>query len=154
MTEYAGAFRQVTESGGIVPTALNGSHVKCTDPDHHGCPLCTAPADAHLEAAMRKLRANTGEFKPRLLWAEAAALLARLEAADRWNAIMSCKRIRVLGAAGLDDDGDYARIGLELWSTYPMAPLPDGYDIEDRRLLTKFAERAAYRNPQPAKEGE
>lgn len=42
-----------------------------------------APADAHLEAALAKLRANTGEFKPRLLRDEAAALLAKLEAADR-----------------------------------------------------------------------
>lgn len=77
-----------------MPTALNGSHVKCTDPDHHGCPLCTAPADAHLEAAMRKLRANTGEFKPRLLWAEAAALLAYLTPAvpNHWNADDVLKR--------------------------------------------------------------
>lgn len=115
-------------------------------------------ADAHLESALAKLRAMM-QIAPKIdiepIWPhEAAALLAKIEAADKWQALMSCNRIRVLGTAGLDDDGDYAHIGLELWTTYPMAPLPDGYDIEDRRLLTKFAERAAYRNPQPAGGGE
>lgn len=100
---------------------MSESYVKCTDPDHHGCPLCTAPADADLEAAMRTLRfaASGGTERTEMPSRQAAALLSRLEAADRL--------------------ATQAQFAVELLSNDGQPEMAEELDYA----------LAAYRNPQP-----
>lgn len=65
--------------------------------------------------------------------------------AARWDALINCARIRVLGSAGLISDtdpygkphGNSAHLGLELWTQYP-----EGTSPENTKLLEKFADKA------------
>jgi hypothetical protein len=87
------------------------------------------------------------KIKP--LEAEIQRLKAELEdkslAAARWNALMGCARVRVLGSAGLKDPvdpngkafGNYAHIGLELWTKHSGETLPGVIE-----LIEKFADKA------------
>lgn len=61
------------------------------------------------------------------------------KAADKWQALMSCQRIRVLGSCLLEGE-DYGHIGLEVWTHY--INLTDGTDKQDREILEQFIERA------------
>jgi len=55
--------------------------------------------------------------------------------ADRWDALMSCQRIRVLGYAALGDP-QKQHIGLELWARYPNYEEPP----ESRKRFEEFIE--------------
>lgn len=55
-----------------------------------------------------------------------------LEDAERWRALVSCDRIRILGTGGLGKDNQH--IGLEVWDKYPGTH-PDG-SVD----LTKFVD--------------
>ena len=64
------------------------------------------------------------------------------EDAERWQAVIGCARVRVLGSAGLDPNSTYyregyAHIGVELWTQHP-APREEWA----RQELTKFADVA------------
>lgn len=68
--------------------------------------------------------------------------------ARRWNALLNCKRIRVLGYAGYNEDqGNYRHIGLELWTQH-QAKTIDGA----KELITQFADTAAALSAQPQQE--
>ena len=72
----------------------------------------------------------------------AAKEVAKLrEDAERWQAIAGCKRVRVLGTAGVlpehrKEDG-YAHIGLELWTRHSHDSEPGAVE-----MLTTFADIA------------
>lgn len=86
---------------------------------------------------------------------EAAALNI---AAQRWNALINTARIRVLGYAGLDKQahpdgreyGDYAHLGLELWTQHP--PTLDRYEDSKHniKLLTEYADKSRVANTERA----
>ncbi len=58
--------------------------------------------------------------------------------AERWNALLNCKRIRVLGHAGFNKDQiGYRHIGLELWTRHQAETTGNA-----RELITEFADAA------------
>lgn len=52
--------------------------------------------------------------------------------AERWRALISCERIRILGTGGLGSDSQH--LGMEVWDKFPVA-LEDGSEV-----LTKFVD--------------
>ena len=60
--------------------------------------------------------------------------------AERWRGILASERIRPMGSAGIDSPGDYAHLGLELWTTYPESPEKQNNKI-GIDWLTKFADK-------------
>lgn len=68
-------------------------------------------------------------------------VLAELDNARRWNALMASARIRVLGSAGLNSDGtradasDYIHFGMEFWSAY--GPKSDAEQFEPENVLAR-----------------
>jgi hypothetical protein len=71
-------------------------------------------------------------------------------AAECWNALCSCDRIKIMGVAGLDSNSpDFAtpraHIGLELWTQHEAKG--DAQDINGRDWFSRFMEKAvaAYR---------
>lgn len=69
------------------------------------------------------------------------------ELAAKWDALMGCGRVRLLGCAGLDDPAsEYAHIGFELWTLYAA---PEGMEerladenIVGKQRLDEFANKA------------
>lgn len=62
----------------------------------------------------------------------------KLVSADRWEAIMRCDRVRVLGHANLGNSGQH--IGFELWDNYPPGMLDAKAEKMNREALTTFAD--------------
>lgn len=59
------------------------------------------------------------------------AIAKMIESAARWDALMICPRIRMLGSAGVDpktgertNGDDWVHFGAEFWSRYDMERLP------------------------------
>jgi len=93
--------------------------------------------DAHLNIALLK------ECHERLVEAERDAA--------RWNALLNCDRIRILGWAGLDMQGHpkpdadgYVHFGAEFWTHHSA-----GTDNDSRQVLTSFADAAIAKEKQP-----
>lgn len=71
--------------------------------------------------------------------------MSDFEDAERWRALISCARVRVVDSTGLTSDvnsygrpyGDYAHISINLWTEH--ACKSDEWDVEH---LTKFADKA------------
>lgn len=61
-----------------------------------------------------------------------------VSSADRWNALMRCDRIRVLGSANLGNSGQH--IGLELWDNYPPAMVTKEQQEVNRNSLATFVD--------------
>lgn len=61
--------------------------------------------------------------------------LTTQQKADRWDALMSCERIRMMGSAKLGDP-EQQHLGLELWAKYP-GNLDDSHG---RQVLMEFVE--------------
>jgi hypothetical protein len=55
--------------------------------------------------------------------------------AERWRALMSCQRVRVLGSARLGEENQH--IGLELWENFPQV-VPT--NEQSKAALTKFVD--------------
>jgi hypothetical protein len=116
-----------------------------TEPMNAGAVEYDTPA---LESALAKLRANTGEFKPRLLRDEAAALLAKIEAADRleWQPIETAPKdgtpMLVCSHAG--------HVGRATYDAEERCFQDEHTEfIETRWLSAWMPLPPAYRNPQP-----
>lgn len=60
--------------------------------------------------------------------------------AKRWDALMSCGRIRILGSAKLGSETAPQHIGLELWEQYPAESLSDSLQLQQKSELTKFVD--------------
>ncbi len=64
--------------------------------------------------------------------------------ANRWRALMSSERIRVMGYAGFKDgkprtDNSYLHIGVEFWNKHPSPHPSEQYPQEaDRELFTVY----------------
>lgn len=100
-----------------------------------------------LDRAEAKLR--NWRSKPAHMFQELDAaidvILASLDDARRWRALMDTARFRVQGSAGLDREGNrnpgepYIHFGMEFWSAYRA----DGADADNERarnMLTALAE--------------
>lgn len=62
--------------------------------------------------------------------------------ATRWQALIGCARIRVMGHAGFrGDQGNYRHIGLELWTQF-SEPVGELKNATGRKVLTEFADAA------------
>lgn len=92
-----------------------------------------------LQEQIAQLNQQLGETKP---------------SAARWDGLINCARIRVLGSAGLEGDlnpygnphGNYGHLGLELWTESK-----DGVSDEaSKEWLTKFADKAILANLEKA----
>lgn len=58
--------------------------------------------------------------------------------AERWQAFISCARIRIIGSAGFNGPDDYRHFGAEFWTCYPDAKPTE----EIKRILIEFADAA------------
>lgn len=58
--------------------------------------------------------------------------------AERWRALLNCRRIRILGHAGFGEDKSvYRHMGLEIWTKHPAETIGNA-----KELLTEFADIA------------
>lgn len=105
--------------------------------------------ELEIKASMIELGEQIAWGSDSALMREAASKMRELQLnADRWQALIDCARIRVLGSAGLveEKDNGYAHIGLELWTHHDGKSLPSA--IED---ITKFADKAIKANKEHLK---
>jgi hypothetical protein len=84
-----------------------------------------------------------------------AELLQKSVSAARWDAVMACGRIRVLGSAGLASDtdpynkpyGHYGHLGLELWTKHEASTPPENILLFEKFADKAIAEQAAPKGP-------